>query len=90
MKLLDFFRGKRDGDTASIAKERLSLIIAHDHLGDDDSSTHAEYLPKLKQELLEVICKYVSIDEEDINVRFEKTENRDTLELNINIPNQTA
>jgi len=91
MKLLDFFRGKR-ADTANIAKERLSVVIAHERhkRSDDDSAKHAEYLPKLKQDVLDVIRKYVTIEEEDVTVRLEKSEDRDVLELNINLPDHAA
>lgn len=92
MKLLDFFRGKR-GDSANVAKERLSLVIAHQRDRRDGSgskSRHAEYLPKLQKDVLEAIRKYVSIDDEDVTVRVEKSENRDVLELNINLPNHAA
>ncbi len=91
MKLLEFFRGKR-GDTANIAKERLSVVIAHERnkRTDSSSSKHAEYLPKLKQDVLDVIRKYVTIDEEDVTVRLDKSEDRDVLELNINLPDHAA
>lgn len=92
MKLLDFFRGKR-GDSANIAKERLSLVIAHQRDGRDDgeaANRHAEYLPKLQKDVLDAIRKYVSISDDDVTVRVEKSENRDVLELNINLPNHAA
>lgn len=91
MKLLDFFRGKR-GDTANIAKERLSVVIAHERnkRSDEGGAKHAEYLPKLKQDVLDVIRKYVSINEDDVTVRLEKSEDRDVLELNINLPDHAA
>lgn len=91
MKLLEFFRGKRD-ETANIAKERLSVVIAHERNKRSDASgvKHAEYLPKLKKDVLDVIRKYVSIDDEDVTVRLEKSEDRDVLELNINLPDHAA
>ena len=92
MKLLDFFRGTR-GDTANIAKERLSVLISHERnqrVSDDSGVKHAEYLPKLKKDILDAIRKYVSIDDEDVSVRLEKRENRDVLELNINLPDHAA
>lgn len=92
MKLLEFFRGKR-GDSANVAKERLSVVIAHERHKRDSSergAKHAEYLPKLKKDVLDVIRKYVSIDEDDVVVRLEKSEDRDVLELNINLPDHAA
>lgn len=92
MKLLDFFRGTR-GDSANIAKERLSVVIAHERNkrdSGDSRAKHAEYLPKLKKDILDVIRKYVSVDDEDVSVRLEKSEDRDVLELNINLPDHAA
>lgn len=92
MKLLEFFRGKR-GDSANVAKERLSVVIAHERNkrdSDDRGAKHPEYLPKLKKDVLDVIRKYVSIDEDDVVVRLEKSKDRDVLELNINLPDHAA
>jgi len=43
-------------------------------------------LPQLQKELLEVIRKYVSIDQDAISVNFEQDDNQETLELNIVLP----
>jgi cell division topological specificity factor MinE len=42
--------------TASIAKERLQLIIAHER---SDQNSKPDFLPALQQELVAVISKYV-------------------------------
>ncbi|HMU64672.1 MAG TPA: cell division topological specificity factor MinE, partial [Nitrosomonas sp.] len=44
------------------------------------------YLPQLQEELLEVIRKYVNVDQDAISVKFEQDENQETLELNIVLP----
>jgi cell division topological specificity factor len=43
-------------------------------------------LPKLQQELLEVIRKYVNVEQDAITVNFEQDGNQETLELNIILP----
>jgi len=78
MSLLDYFRGKRK-PSASVAKERLQIILAREHAGPDEP----DYLPALKREILEVVSKYVSVDKEAIKVNLEKDENCEVLELNI-------
>ncbi|MEQ4585114.1 MAG: cell division topological specificity factor MinE, partial [Pantoea agglomerans] len=57
MALLDFFLSRKK-NTANIAKERLQIIVAERRRG--DSEPH--YLPQLKRDILEVICRYVKID----------------------------
>ncbi|MCD1125825.1 cell division topological specificity factor MinE [Jinshanibacter sp. LJY008] len=82
MALLDFFLSRKK-PTANIAKERLQIIVAERRRG--DSEPH--YLPQLKRDLLEVICKYVQIDPEMVSVQLEqKGDDISVLELNVTLP----
>ena len=57
MSLLSFLLGEKK-KTASVAKERLQIILAHERGG---RARRPDYLPALQRELLAVISKYVSI-----------------------------
>jgi len=81
MRLLDYFRTSKTS-SASLAKERLQILVAHERT----SRNQPSYLPQLQKELLEVIRKYVSIDQDAISVNFEQDDNQETLELNIVLP----
>lgn len=81
MSLLDYFRSSKP-NTASLAKERLQILVAHER----SSRNQPSYLPKLQQELLEVIRKYVNVGQDAITVKFEQDGNQETLELNIVLP----
>ncbi|MCH9639452.1 MAG: cell division topological specificity factor MinE [Betaproteobacteria bacterium] len=81
MSLLDYFRASKPR-TASIAKERLQILVAHDRSHHNQPS----YLPQLQKELLEVVRRYVNVDQDAISVNFEQDENQETLELNIVLP----
>lgn len=81
MSLLDYFRSSKP-NTASLAKERLQILVAHERT----SRNKPSYLPKLQQELLEVIRKYVNVEQDAITVNFEQDGNQETLELNIVLP----
>ena len=81
MSLLDYFRLSKP-KTASLAKERLQILVAHERSHRNQPS----YLPQLQKELLEVIRKYVNVDQNAISVNFEQDENQETLELNIVLP----
>jgi len=82
MALLDFFLSRKK-NTANIAKERLQIIVAERRRG--DSEPH--YLPQLKRDILEVICKYVQIDPEMVTVALEqKGDDISVLELNVTLP----
>lgn len=81
MSLLDYFRSSKS-KTASVAKERLQILVAHERYYRNKPS----YLPQLQEELLEVIRKYVKVDQDAISVKFEQDDNQETLELNIVLP----
>lgn len=82
MALLDFFLSRKKS-TANIAKERLQIIVAERRRGDCEP----QYLPQLKKDLLEVICKYVKIDPEMLSVKLDQKEGDiSILELNVTLP----
>jgi len=83
--LVQYLRG-RPRHSAVIAKERLKLIIAHERLTRNGAP---EYLPALKEELLNVIAKYVQIDPGSIHVNLEKHGDTDVLELNVTLADRT-
>jgi cell division topological specificity factor len=68
--------------TASVAKERLQLIIAHERA----CSSGPDFLPELQKDLVAVISKYFPVNPEDIKVGLEKQGNYEVLEVNIVLP----
>ena len=82
MNILDFFRAKPK-PTAPVAKERLQILLAHERA----SFNTPDYIPRLQREILEVIARYVEIDEDKISVQFENSGKVSTLEVNIELPN---
>jgi cell division topological specificity factor len=83
MSILNYFFGEKK-KTASVARERLQIILAHERSGRDTPN----YLPQLQRELVEVISKYVSINPEDIKVQLDKKDDYEVLEVNIVLPEQ--
>jgi cell division topological specificity factor len=82
VSILSFLLGEKK-KTASIAKERLQLILAHERTG---RGPRPDYLPALQKDLMAVISKYIRIDPNDIKVNFERQENFDVLEVKIGLP----
>jgi len=68
--------------SASIAKERLQIVVSHQRMDGGD----VDFLPKMRHELLAVISKYVKINQEQINVQLQRNGNCSVLELNIMLP----
>ncbi|ARP96294.1 cell division topological specificity factor MinE [Bordetella genomosp. 13] len=86
MSFLSFLLGQKK-TSASVAKERLQIILAHERSGRGDSP---DYLPQLQQELVAVISKYVHINPEDIKVNLERQDTLEVLEVKIEIPQPDA
>ena len=83
MSLLSFLLGEKK-KTASVAKERLQIILAHERTG--RNAGQPDYLPALQRELVAVISKYVSINADDIKVNLERQDNLEVLEVKIELP----
>ncbi|MBN7771474.1 cell division topological specificity factor MinE [Marinobacter daepoensis] len=81
MSFFDYFRSKKNS-TASVAKERLQIIVAHER-GQRDQP---DYLPQLQQELLQVIRKYVQINDDQVQVEVDRNDRCSVLELNVTLP----
>ncbi len=80
MKFFEFFKSKKTG-TASVAKERLQIIVAHERR----RSTTPDFLPQLQNDILEVVRKYIQINEEQIKLSVDKQGDFEVLELNISL-----
>ena len=81
MSLIDYFR-KEQKSSASVAKERLQIIVAHER----SKRQQPDYLPLMQKEIMDVIRKYVNIDEEQVVVQLDNNEDCSVLELNITLP----
>jgi cell division topological specificity factor len=83
MKLLDLFR--RQPASAPQARERLQILLAHERAG----RSGAEFLPQLQRELLEVVKKYVAVDDDKVQVQLDHHDDVATLEVNVELPDET-
>ena len=77
--LIKFFKGlgKSNKDTNTngskeAAKERLHLVLMQDR-----ANVSADFLDLMKQEIIEVIKKYIDVDENEIDVRLANKTNED-------------
>jgi len=83
MSLLSFLLGEKK-KTASVAKERLQIILAHERNG--RNAGRPDYLEAMQRELVAVISKYVSISSNDIKVSVDRQDNLEVLEVKIELP----
>lgn len=84
MSLISMLLGEKK-KTASVAKERLQIILARERVGGSGSG-QPDYLPALQKELMAVISKYVEINPNDIRVQLERQDNLEVLEVKIELP----
>lgn len=87
MSWLDFFRATRKPEaSASQARERLQIVLAHERIG----RAREDFLPKLQQELVAVVARYVAIDPGRVNVSVDRGGDMSTLAIEIELPGPAA
>lgn len=69
--------------TASLARERLQLIVAHQRNG---RANGLDFMPRLQEELLAVIRRYVIVGDDAVKMNVERDGGLEVLELNITLP----
>ena len=84
MALLDYLLGQRKKKTAHLAKDRLQILLAHER----SERNTPEYLPKMRDEILAVIAKYVEIDQDQLQISVDETNGFEVLELNLVLPDK--
>ena len=84
MALLDyFFKKEKQVTTASKAKERLQIIVAHER---NSRNKQPDYLPQLTEDILKVLRKYIKVLDESFSINLDKKEgDLNVLELNIEL-----
>lgn len=85
MALLDYFLRKKEKQvtTASKAKERLQIIVAHERNG---RNQQPDYLPQLTEDILKVLRKYIQVSDETFSINLDKKDgDLNVLELNIEL-----
>jgi cell division topological specificity factor len=86
MSLLNYFRTASRRNTAAVAKERLQIIVAHERA----YRNAPHYLPILQKELLDVIGKYVRVQDDHVRINLEREGDYEILELNITLPDDPS
>lgn len=86
MNILSFLRPKSTLPTAEQAKERLKIVLAHER----SYASAPDYLPRLQNEILQVIARYVELEQDKLTVKLENFGSTSRLEVNIDLPKTAA
>lgn len=84
LQLLGFKGQKRTA--AQVAKERLQIIVSHESHRKDNP----DFIKKLQAEIIEVISKYIKVDQDKIRVQLERIGDQSVLELNVSLPESSS
>lgn len=85
-KLMTAVGLREEVSTASAAKERLMVTVSHQR-----RHRHSpDYLPLLEKDILAVIAKYVEIEEDKVDIKFDRGDRVSTLEVNVELPSIAA
>ena len=82
IRIFDLFRARRT-PPATVAKERLQILLAHERA---DRGGRTDFLPNLQKDLLEVISRYLVIDQDKVTVKLERGKDLSVLEVDIELP----
>lgn len=83
MRLLDYFVASRK-KSAAVARERLQILVAHERA----ERNRPSYLPMLQKEILEVIRKYIHVEQRDVNVSIDREQDYEILALSVVLPGE--
>lgn len=80
MTIFSFFTKR--STTAPAARERLQVLLAHERA----SIGQSDLVGVLREEILAVIAKHVSIDRDQVKVKMQQGDAVSTLEVDIELP----
>ena len=81
MNLLGLFN--RNKTSAPVARDRLQILLAHERSSGEGQS---ELIAKLREEILAVIAKHVTVDRDKVQIKLDRGASVSTLEIDIEVP----
>lgn len=81
MSILDLIL-RRQPRTASLAKERLQVIIARE----GSRASNPELLQQIKQAVMEAVSRFVKVNPEDIAIELDSDRDMEVLSVSVTLP----
>jgi cell division topological specificity factor len=79
MRLVDLFVRRK---SAKVAQQRLQILLMHERT----AGTQSDLVPILREEVLAVIGKHVTVDPDKVRVKLERGDVVSVLEIDIEVP----
>lgn len=94
MAWFDLFKAKK-APSASEARNRLMMVVAYQREEDgrrpnSGADSRPSYLPAMREELLAVVRKYVTVPDSAVQVNLQKESGLEVLEMNITLPERST
>jgi cell division topological specificity factor len=83
MKLFRFFKPV---SSAPVARERLQILLEYERT----MVNQTELITRLREEILGVVARHVSIDPDRVHISIDRGEGFSTLAVDIEIPNRAG
>ena len=72
---------------ALVARERLKMVLVHDHAQNGPSG---DLVRRLQEEILAVVARHVQIDRDMVQIKLDRGDSISTLEIDIQMPAEVA
>ena len=79
MSLFQFWRRK---PTATVAPDRLQILLAHER----SSFGSSDLVARLQEEIIAVIRRHMEIDPDKVQIKLDRGNHVSTLEIDIEVP----
>ncbi len=79
MSIFQFFRRK---PTASVARDRLQILLAHER----STFGKSDLIARLQEEILAVIRRHLDIDPDKVQIKLDRGNHVSTLEIDVEVP----
>lgn len=89
MDWLKIFKAEKK-NTAKTARDRLMVAVAYQRDQVSGKNSGPVYLPKMREELLAVVRKYVQVPDDSVQFTVQREDGLEVLELNITLPEADA
>lgn len=84
MSFFNSFFSRKQPSSSNVARDRLQILLSHER--GSNSEGDADLIRKLHKEILEVLSRHVSVDQDKVQVKLDRGQQFSTLEIDIEVP----